>query len=164
MHALSQEDLSLLIGLCSVPLQYHVPENGVVKLTRGCQTLLNVLEGWDGAKLEVQLSSGLEIADDLQSILPKMPSPQAKLPQHAAVVAAHTVARVPSPNEDAAVVQALPDLIHHAFEVHMLSMNDIPAPVPTAGSAAAPVARYLKCDLLVWLLSMHDSRKRLSYA
>lgn len=146
MHALSQASLSLLIGLCSIPLQHHVSERSVVELTRGCHTLQNVLEGWDGAKLEVQLSSGLEIADDLKAILPRMPSPQVELPESAALVAAPCATCAHSPNEDAAVVQAQPGLVHHAFEVHMLSMNDMPEPVPTAGNAG-PVARYLKCDL-----------------
>lgn len=141
-HALSQANLSLLIGLCSISLQFCAPENGVVVLSRGYHTLPNVLEGWDGAKLEVQLTAGEDLAQDLEHILPKRSQTRTDSPDMPVREAAVTEEVLDDHDQgDAAPAQRSPDLIHHAFEVHMLSMNDLPSPT---SATAPPVARYLK--------------------
>ena len=94
----------------------------------------------------MQLTAGEDAAPDLEHILPKRSHPQAGV-----AAMAEPGETVPKENVQgnhgqggAVTVQQSPDLIQHAFEVHMLSMNDLSMPSP---KRTMPVARYLKCAL-----------------
>jgi hypothetical protein len=146
LHALSQANLSVLIGLCSIPLQFCAPQDGVIMLSQGCHTLPNVLEGWDGAQLEVRLTAAEHAAQELAEILPHCRRSQLK--GSVALPAAVSSATHHGHLQEGTPPQMPPELIHHSFEVHMLSMNDLPAvtvPASTGAVESEPVARYLKC-------------------
>jgi hypothetical protein len=159
VYALSQAKLSLLIGICSIPLQFSPANEGVVVLSQGRYTLPNVLEGWDGAKLQLLLTAGEDVAQELQNILPKVSSTRS--PHVNVPVASETVRasdRMDERTQGDSRTQMPSDLVHHAFEVHMLSMNDLSLP-SNSSTDPVPVARYLKCVLTLSSLlqsSVHD--------
>jgi hypothetical protein len=150
VHALAQANLCLLLGICSIPLQSPAKQ-GVVVLSQGRYTLPNVLEGWDGAKLQLLLTAGEDVAQELQNILPKVSSTRSQSPHVTVPVASETVRaseRIDEREQGDSSTQTPSELVHHSFEVHMLSMNDLSLP-SNSSTDPMPVARYLKYVLML---------------
>jgi hypothetical protein len=148
-HALSLPTLSLLIGLCSIPLQLCMHESEKTVLARGQHVLPNVLEGWDGAVLDVQVSVTSDATEILEDAIPScthaLDAPAVHVPYGAV-----SQQEPAEPLQTGRIPPEGPEqlaILHHAFEMHMLSMSNLVAPQGNSSDKATmpmPAARYLK--------------------
>eukprot|EP00892_Ulva_mutabilis_P000684 jgi/Ulvmu1/10616/UM065_0073.1 len=144
---------TVLMGILSVPLRLRVSELDTAVLANGVHRFRNVLEGFEGAKIELCITAPAEHAALLKDVLPGLPVAGSALVgiHHDVMVAAHDPHVTSFHGQAKAETHAAASnlMINHEFKVHIISIQQLPGSSRNK-SWPPTVARYLKymfpCD------------------